>query len=118
MWKVAASLLNPSFIGLRVERLRANHKVLGTDGYIDDTIITAKLKLELVRDDRLKAREVNIETFKGRAQLSGFMGSALRGQLWLFRDGFQGAHRLLFGRKPSEAMSIYATHKRTGLISV
>ncbi len=47
----------------------------GTGGYLDDTVITTKVKSELLRDDSLKAREINVETFKGRVQLSGFVSS-------------------------------------------
>lgn len=35
----------------------------------------------MVRDDHLKAREINVETFKGRVQLSGFVGSASEASL-------------------------------------
>ncbi|QHM71160.1 BON domain-containing protein [Mixta intestinalis] len=47
----------------------------GTGGYIDDTVVTTKVKTEFLRDETLKAREINVETFKGRVQLSGFVSS-------------------------------------------
>lgn len=47
----------------------------GTGGYIDDTVITTKVKAELLHDNELKSREINVETFKGRVQLSGFVSS-------------------------------------------
>jgi osmotically-inducible protein OsmY len=47
----------------------------GTGEYIDDTVITAKVKAALIDDPELKAREINVETFKGRVQLSGFVSS-------------------------------------------
>ncbi len=47
----------------------------GTGEYIDDTVITAKVKAALVDDPELKAREINVETFKGTVQLSGFVSS-------------------------------------------
>ena len=47
----------------------------GTGGYIDDTVVTTKVKAEFLRDESLKAREINVETFKGRVQLSGFVSS-------------------------------------------
>lgn len=47
----------------------------GTGEYIDDTVITAKVKAALVNDPDLKATEINVETFKGTVQLSGFVGS-------------------------------------------
>jgi osmotically-inducible protein OsmY len=47
----------------------------GVGEYIDDTVITAKVKAALVDDPELKAREINVETFKGTVQLSGFVSS-------------------------------------------
>jgi osmotically-inducible protein OsmY len=46
-----------------------------TGEYIDDTVITTKVKAELVKDDDLSASEINVETFKGVVQLSGFVSS-------------------------------------------
>lgn len=46
-----------------------------TGEYIDDTWITTKVKAALVDDSDVKAREVNVETFKGVVQLSGFVES-------------------------------------------
>jgi hyperosmotically inducible protein len=43
-----------------------------TGEYIDDTAITARVKAKLATDAKASAREVNVETFKGRVQLSGF----------------------------------------------
>jgi osmotically-inducible protein OsmY len=47
----------------------------GTGEYIDDTVITAKVKAEIFNDPSLKSSEINVETFKGRVQLSGFVNS-------------------------------------------
>ena len=47
----------------------------GTGEYIDDTVITGKVKAALIADSELKATEINVETFKGTVQLSGFVGS-------------------------------------------
>lgn len=43
--------------------------------YVDDSVITAKVKTAIVNDPTLKATEINVETFKGVVQLSGFVGS-------------------------------------------
>lgn len=45
----------------------------GTGEYLDDTLITGKVKAALVADPALKATEINVETFKGTVQLSGFV---------------------------------------------
>lgn len=47
----------------------------GTGEYIDDTVITAKVKAGIFNESSLKSREINIETFKGIVQLSGFVSS-------------------------------------------
>jgi len=47
----------------------------GTGQYIDDTVITAKVKGALIENDLTKATEINVETFKGVVQLSGFVSS-------------------------------------------
>lgn len=47
----------------------------GTGGYIDDTVITTKVKAAVLDDPSLKSAEINVETFKGKVQLSGFVGS-------------------------------------------
>ena len=47
----------------------------GTGEYIDDTVITNKVKAAIINDPTLKATEINVETFKGVVQLSGFVAS-------------------------------------------
>lgn len=47
----------------------------GTGEFIDDTLITGRVKAALVADPQLKATEINVETFKGTVQLSGFVSS-------------------------------------------
>ena len=43
--------------------------------YADDAIITAKVKTAIFNDPQLKATEINVETYKGVVQLSGFVSS-------------------------------------------
>jgi osmotically-inducible protein OsmY len=43
--------------------------------YVTDSWITTKVKAALVEDSQVKATEVNVETFKGTVQLSGFVSS-------------------------------------------
>lgn len=47
----------------------------GTGEYIDDTVITAKVKNAILQEPSLKSAEINVETFKGIVQLSGFVSS-------------------------------------------
>lgn len=44
-----------------------------TGEMIDDSVITAKVKTELIKDEFVKARDVNVDTFRGTVQLSGFV---------------------------------------------
>lgn len=45
----------------------------GTGEFIDDSVITAKVKASIFNEPTLKATEINVETFKGDVQLSGFV---------------------------------------------
>ena len=45
------------------------------DRYIDDSTITTKVKAAVFNEPSLKSAQINIETFKGQVQLSGFVGS-------------------------------------------
>lgn len=45
----------------------------GTGQYIDDTVITTKVKAAIFDDPTTKASEINVETYKGVVQLSGFV---------------------------------------------
>ncbi len=47
----------------------------GTGEYIDDTVITTKVKAAIFNEPTLKSAEINVETFKGRVQLGGFVNS-------------------------------------------
>ena len=47
----------------------------GTGEYVDDTVITGKVKSAILNEPTLKVAEINVETFKGVVQLSGFVSS-------------------------------------------
>ena len=47
----------------------------GTGEYVDDAVITAKVKAAILSEPTLKSAEINVETFKGAVQLSGFVSS-------------------------------------------
>jgi len=48
----------------------------GTGQYVDDTVITTKVKAAILEEPGLKSSEINVETFKGVVQLSGFVSSS------------------------------------------
>ena len=47
----------------------------GTGEYVDDSVITTKVKAQLAADDFLKSFQISVETRKGIVQLSGFVDS-------------------------------------------
>ncbi len=50
-------------------------KSSSTGEYVDDSVITAKVKAAVFADSTLKSSEINVETYKGTVQLSGFVSS-------------------------------------------
>jgi hyperosmotically inducible protein len=53
----------------------ATSKKEGTAEYIDDSAITTKVKSAMLGSSGLKSTDINVETFKGVVQLSGFVNS-------------------------------------------
>lgn len=52
----------------------AKHESTGE--YLDDSVLTTKVQTSILGDSRLKLLQINVETFKGVVQLSGFVDSA------------------------------------------
>jgi osmotically-inducible protein OsmY len=50
-------------------------KQSSTGEYVDDSVITTKVKSLLAEDDFLKSFQISVETYKGTVQLSGFVNS-------------------------------------------
>ncbi|MDP2171399.1 MAG: BON domain-containing protein [Rhodocyclaceae bacterium] len=48
----------------------------GTGEFVDDSVITTKVKAAIFNEPTLKVAEINVETFKGIVQLSGFVSSS------------------------------------------
>jgi hypothetical protein len=46
-----------------------------TGEYVDDSVITTKVKSLLAADDFLKSFKISVKTYKGTVQLSGFVNS-------------------------------------------
>ena len=47
----------------------------GTGEYVDDSVITTKVKSLIAADDFLRSFQISVETYKGIVQLSGFVNS-------------------------------------------
>ncbi|WP_459916931.1 BON domain-containing protein [Desulfocicer niacini] len=46
-----------------------NHHKESTGEYLDDSVITTKVKAQIFNDPMLKVLQINVETFKGEVQL-------------------------------------------------
>lgn len=64
------SVLLLSFLGCA-----STPKQEGTGEYVDDAVITTKVKAAIFNEPTRKSTEINVETFKGVVQLSGFVSS-------------------------------------------
>ena len=47
-----------------------------TGQYVDDSVITSKIKTAILGETSLKSLQINVKTFKGVVQLSGFVDSS------------------------------------------
>jgi osmotically-inducible protein OsmY len=47
----------------------------GMGEYVDDSVLTTKVKAAIMNDPTLSSAEIKVETFKGEVQLSGFVNS-------------------------------------------
>ncbi|MFN2361126.1 MAG: BON domain-containing protein [Marinobacter sp.] len=68
----------------------------GTGEYIDDTVITTKVKAAIFNETTLESAEINVETYKGVVQLSGFVNS---------QDDIDTAEKLARGVKGVKSVS-------------
>jgi hyperosmotically inducible protein len=69
------SVVMMSFALLSVVGCASTRTQSSAGEYIDDTVITTKVKAAIFNDPDLKTREINVETFKGEVQLSGFVST-------------------------------------------
>ena len=77
--KIAKSIISAAIfatVAITAVGCTSTNKQASTGEYVDDAVITTKVKAALINDPNVKAREVNVETFKGDVQLSGFVADA------------------------------------------
>ena len=77
--KQLRTYLSALFIGVTLVSVvgcASTSKQEGTGEYVDDSVITTKVKAAILNEPTLKVAEINVETFKGTVQLSGFVSSA------------------------------------------
>jgi osmotically-inducible protein OsmY len=46
-----------------------------TGQYVDNSVVTSKVKAAIFNEPTLKTLQINVKTYKGQAQLSGFVDS-------------------------------------------
>jgi osmotically-inducible protein OsmY len=72
--RLLAAVLS-AFLVVSVVGCASTSKQEGTGEYVDDSVITTKVKAAIFNEPTLKSAEINVETFKGVVQLSGFVDS-------------------------------------------
>lgn len=70
-----ASILIAGFALVAMAGCAATRTHESTGQYVDDTALTTKVKAAIFNEPTLKSAEINVETFKGNVQLSGFVNS-------------------------------------------
>lgn len=70
---VSTLLVSIALVGITGCASSMKHE--GTGEYVDDSVITTKVKAGILHEPGLKSAEINVETFKGIVQLSGFVAS-------------------------------------------
>jgi hyperosmotically inducible protein len=66
-----------------------------TGEFVDDSAITTKVKTAIFRETTLKSSEINVTTYKGEVQLSGFVSSAASiDKAVAIAQGIAGVHNI------------------------
>ena len=68
-WAIALIVL----LGLAACAETAHQRSTGQ--YVDDSTLTARVKTALIGDEQVKARNIDVDTYKGVVSLSGFVES-------------------------------------------
>ncbi|HWK74956.1 MAG TPA: BON domain-containing protein [Povalibacter sp.] len=73
--RIAALMLAALMSGSLMVACTSTPRQQSTGEAIDDGVVTAKVKAKLIQDPVTKAHQINVDTFKGVVQLSGFVDS-------------------------------------------
>jgi osmotically-inducible protein OsmY len=71
--RTRATLILAALLTAGVAACTSTPSQQATGEAIDDGVVTAKVKAALIEDPVTKAHQINVETFKGQVQLSGFV---------------------------------------------
>lgn len=69
------SVLVFSSISISLSACAATETKESTGQYVDNSVLTTKVKTAIFNEPTLKSSEITVETFKGEVQLSGFVSS-------------------------------------------
>ncbi|TAK91545.1 MAG: BON domain-containing protein [Burkholderiaceae bacterium] len=67
--------VSATVLGLSLVACSSTPTQESTGQYLDDSVITSKVKAKFVEDPTVSAMSIKVETFKGVVQLSGFAKS-------------------------------------------
>jgi osmotically-inducible protein OsmY len=73
-FKIASTLIAALML-TSVVGCATNSKTESVGQYVDDSVITTGVKAAILNDPALKVSEINVETYKGVVQLSGFVAA-------------------------------------------
>jgi len=73
--KLFKSWIVPAALALALGACAGDATHRSTGRYVDDATITAAVKTKLIGDETVKARDINVDTYNGVVQLSGFVES-------------------------------------------
>ena len=76
MKKTLSSSLAIAAVLFALAGCAGNAKQESVGEFVDDAVITAKVKSAFVEDKEVSALNVRVETYKGMVQLSGFVSGA------------------------------------------
>jgi osmotically-inducible protein OsmY len=73
---LSRTLLNAAFVAmLSISAVACNSTSTSESAgeYVDDTVISSKVRAQIIGDKDLKLSQIDVETYKGIVQLSGFV---------------------------------------------
>lgn len=74
-FKSMSAFVMPALLAAALSGCAGTPHQESTGELIDDTVITTKVKAELLNDTNVSAIDIKVETFKGRVQLAGYVKS-------------------------------------------
>ena len=71
--RLILSLFIVGFLAVSVTACAGSSTTESTGEYVDDSVISNKVRAKIIGNDALSIFDINVETFKGIVQLSGFV---------------------------------------------